>query len=320
MKRRHIGAAVIAGLVAIGSTLAAAADNTPVRIVVPFTAGSGSDEGARFYGNEISKVLGRPVIVDNRPGGSGLVAVRAVLSAPADGTTILLGSNSLVAVNPVTVKDLAYDPFTDLVPLHGLAVSAPGFLTGMDSGINSIEDIVAKYKKTGEPISIGNFSEGYALVSEWLCQTLEIKCTLIRYKGGAQMMTDVIGGRLDLGLNSLSGVIELEKSNRLKVLAITGAGRDKQLPHVPTMIELGYPGFETYVWSSFYMKAGTDPQVLAELAEVIAKVQQSEAAQAYQAQRAGEFLNKGLDDLGNFQTVEYNRFKSIAEKAGIAPK
>ncbi|MEQ6475844.1 tripartite tricarboxylate transporter substrate binding protein [Comamonas sp. wu1-DMT] len=190
------------------------AQGKAIRIIVPFSAGSGSDDGARFYADQLSRTIKRPVIVENKPGASGLLAVKEVIGQPADGNTILLGSNSLISVNPVMVKNLGYDPFKQLLPLHGLAISSPAVLTGNESGINSFSDLTTRYKNSQSPISIGNYSEGYRLVGEWLSQVLNIQSIPVPYKGGAAMVTDVIGNRLDIGLNDITGVAPLEKSKK----------------------------------------------------------------------------------------------------------
>ncbi len=319
MQRRDFGASLLAGASALAFPYIARAQGKAIRIVVPFTAGSGSDDGARFYAEQISKVINRSVIVENRPGASGLIAVRAVLAAPADGDTILLGSNSLIAANPVMVKNLGYDPFKDLAPLHGLGISSAAFVTSIDSPYKSIDDVVAKYKATGQPISVGNYSEGYRLVGEWLAQEVGIKTTPVPYKGGAPMVTDVIGNRLDIALNDITGIAPMEKAKKLRVLGITGNERDKMIPSTPTMKELGYLDFESYVWSSLSMKAGTPADMMKELANAITAVQATEVAKAYQASRAGTFLAKSLGELGEFQRSEYLRFKRVAERANILP-
>lgn len=319
MQRRTFGASLLAGASVLAFPGITRAQGKALRIIVPFTAGSGSDDGARFYAEQISKVLNRPIIVENKPGASGLIAVRSVLSEPADGNTILLGSNSLIAVNPVMVKNLGYDPFKDLSPLHGLGISSAAFVTSNDSPYNSIDDLVAKYKASGKPMSVGNYSEGYRLVGEWLAQEVGIKTTPVPYKGGAPMITDVIGNRLDIALNDITGIAPMEKAKKLRVLAVTGNLRDKMLPNAPTMKELGYPEFETYVWSSLSMKAGTSAGKMKELADAITLVQGTEVAKAYQATRAGTFLAKSLGELGEFQRLEYLRFKRVAEKANILP-
>jgi tripartite-type tricarboxylate transporter receptor subunit TctC len=319
MQRRQLGTALLAGASALAFPSIGRAQGKVMRIIVPFTAGSGSDEGARFYAEQMSRVINRSIIVENKPGASGQIAVRAVLAEPADGNTILLGSNSLIAVNPVMVKNLGYDPFKDLAPLHGLAISAAAFVTGNDSPFNSIADVVAGYKASGRAISVGNYSEGYRLVGEWLAQEVGIRTVPVPYKGGAPMVTDVVGNQLDIALNDITGIAPMAKAGKLRVLAVTGGERDRLLPSAPTMKELGYPAFESYVWSSLSMKAGTPAARMKELAEAISAVQRTEAARSYQAQRAGTFLAKSLDELGSFQQQEYQRFKRVADRAGIAP-
>ncbi|EED67173.1 tripartite tricarboxylate transporter substrate binding protein [Comamonas sp. w2-DMI] len=295
------------------------AQGKAIRIIVPFSAGSGSDDGARFYADQLSRTIKRAVIVENKPGASGLLAVKEVIGQPADGNTILLGSNSLISVNPVMVKNLGYDPFKQLLPLHGLAISSPAVLTGNESGINSFSDLTTRYKNSQSPISIGNYSEGYRLVGEWLSQVLNIQSIPVPYKGGAAMVTDVIGNRLDIGLNDITGVAPLEKSKKIKILAITGKDRDHLLPHIPTMRELGYMEMESYVWSAFSMKMGTPRSVMEDLATAISESQKTKEAKDYQGARAGKFLDKKLEALGLFQRAEYERFRKVAEKAKINP-
>ncbi len=319
MQRRQFSVSLVTGTAALAFPHIVRAQNKVMRIIVPFTAGSGSDEGARFYAEQISKIINRSIIVENKPGASGLLAVRTVLAEPADGNTILLGSNSLIAVNPVMVKGLGYDPFKDLTPLHGLAISAAAFVTSVDSPLRNIADVVNQYKTSGKAISIGNYSEGYRLVGEWLAQETGIKTVPVPYKGGAPMVTDIIGNQLDMGLNDITGVVPMVKAQKLRVLATTGNERDRLLPSTPTMKEQGYSDFESYVWSSLSMKAGTPAGKLKELADAISAVQRTEAARTYQSQRAGTFLNKSLEELGHFQQLEYQRFKRVAEKANIIP-
>lgn len=294
------------------SAQAIAQDNT-IRIIVPFSAGSGSDESTRFYADQMSKLLNKTVMVENKPGASGLIAVQTVLAEPADGNTILLASNSIIAVNPVVNKKLPYDSFKDLEPLHGLGISSPTLIVSPKSPYNSIEDIVKSYKNNKKPFFVGTYSDGYKLVVDWIGQTIDVEISHIPYKGGSQMVTDLIGGRLDFALNDQSGVLTLLASGDVKALAITADQRDPKMPDIPTMKELGYKDFESYVWSSLSVKAGTPKEVKEQLAEVITKIQNSEAGKAYHAKRAGTALSLSLDKLGEFQQKEYQRFKKIAD-------
>jgi tripartite-type tricarboxylate transporter receptor subunit TctC len=322
MKRRHVLSAAAAAAAATLPGLAAAQafPSKPMKILVPFTAGSGADSSSRFYGEQLSKLLGQTVTVENRPGGSGVIAVQAVRQAPGDGHTILMGSNSPAVVNAITVKNLPYDPFKDLRPLYGLAISPVAFAVRADSPFKTIGDVVAAAKKDGKPLQLGNYSAGYQLVAAWLGTASGLPVTHIPYKGGAQMLTDVIGGTLDVGVIDFTGTIELMKGGKLRVLAITSAQRDPGFPAIPTMKESGFPDFETAVWSAFFLKADTPDDVVEKLAGAIEKIMNSDAGKAYHASLPSQPMRMGPKALGEFQLREYQRFKRVADAAGIHPE
>jgi tripartite-type tricarboxylate transporter receptor subunit TctC len=292
----------------------------PMKILVPFTAGSGADSSSRFYGEQLAKMLNQTVTVENKPGGSGVIAVQAVRQAPADGHTILMGSNSPAVVNAITIKNLPYDPFKDLRPLYGLAISPVAFAVKADSPHKTIGDVVAAAKKENRPLQLGNYSAGYQLVAAWLGTASGLPVTHIPYKGGAQMLTDVIGGALEVGVIDFTGTIELLKGGKLRVLAITSPQRDPGFPAIPTMKESGFADFETSVWSAFFMRAETPDDVVEKLAAAIQKVMTSDAGKAYHASLPSQPMMMGPKALGEFQLREYQRFKRVADTAGIKPE
>ena len=327
MKRRTVlSAAAAAAAATFAGSAAAQAQafpNKPMKILVPFTAGSGADSSSRFYGEQLSKLLGQTVTVENKPGGSGVIAVQAARQAPADGHTILMGSNSPAVVNAITIKNLPYDPFKDLRPLYGLAISPVAFAVRADSPYKSINDLVAAAKKGGLPLQLGNYSAGYQLVAAWLGNASGLPVTHIPYKGGAQMLTDVIGGALDVGVIDFTGTIELMKGGKLRVLAITAAQRDPGFPAIATMKESGLPGlgdFETAVWSAFFVRADTPDDAVEKLAAAIEKIMNSDAGKTYHASLPSQPMRMGPKALGEFQLREYQRFKRVADTAGIQPE
>ncbi len=311
--------ALCAALPALAQT-ASSFPNKPLKILVPFTAGSGADTSSRVYGEMVAKMFGQQVVVENRPGGSGLVAVQAVRQAPADGYTILMGSNSPVVVNAVVMKNLPYDPFKDLRPLYGVSISPVAFTVRADSPYKTINDVIAAAKKENRPLQLGNYSAGYQLIAAWLGTASGLPVTHIPYKGGAQMLTDVAGGQLEVGVIDFTGTVELMKGGRVRVLAITGAKRDPAFPNIPTMKESGFPEFETGVWSAFFMRADTPDDIVEKLAAAFHKAMTSEAGRAYQATLPSQPLLMGPKELGAFQLSEYQRFKKVAEMAGIKPE
>ena len=294
--------------------------NKPLKILVPFAAGSGADSASRFYGEQLGKLFNQPVTVENRPGGSGVIAVQAVRAAPADGLTILMGSNSPAVVNAITIKNLPYDPFKDLRPLYGIALSPVAFAVRADSPHKTIADLVAAAKKENRPLQLGNYSAGYQLVAAWLGSATGLAVNHIPYKGGGQMMTDVVGGQLEVGVIDFTGTTELMKGGRLRVLAITAAQRDPQYPNIPTMKESGYADFETSVWSAFFVRAETPTELVDKLADAVQKIMTSEAGRAYHATLPSSAMMMGPKALGEFQLREYQRFKRVADAAGIKPE
>ena len=302
------------------SGTAAAFPNKPIKIMVPFTAGSGADSSSRFYGEQLGKLFNQTVTVENRPGGSGVVAVQAVRAAPADGHMILMGSNSPVVVNAITIKNLPYDPFKDLRPLYGIAISPVAFAVRADSPYKTMADLVAASKKNQQPLQLGNYSAGYQLVAAWLGTASGLPVNHIPYKGGAQMLTDVVGGQLDVGVIDFTGTVELMKGGRVRVLAITADKRDTKYPEIPTMKESGFPDFETAVWSAFFVRAETPDDVVDKLAAAMHKAMTSDAGRAYHATLPSAAMMMGPKELGAFQLKEYQRFKRVADTAGIKPE
>lgn len=299
---------------------AASFPSKPMKVLVPFTAGSGADSSSRFYGEQLGKLFNQTVTVENRPGGSGVVAVQATRQAPADGHTILMGSNSPAVVNAITIKNLPYDPFKDLRPLYGIAISPVAFTVKADSPFKTVGDLVAAAKKENRPLQLGNYSAGYQLVAAWLGTASGLPVTHIPYKGGAQMLTDVVGGSLEVGVIDFTGTIELLKGGRLRVLAITADKRDAKFPDIPTMKESGFPDFETAVWSAFFVRAETPDDVVEKLAAAMQKIMTSDAGKAYHATLPSAAMMMGPKALGEFQLREYQRFKRVAETAGIKPE
>lgn len=312
-----------AALLAATPLVHAQADRYPsktIRIVVPFNAGSGADETSRVYGEIVSKLLGQPVVVENRPGASGVVAIQAVKSAPPDGHTILMASNSPMAVNPVVIKNLPYDPFKDFRPVYGASVGSAAFVVPGDSPHKTINDLIAAARKEKRPLSVGNYSAGYQLIGAWLGTAGNIPVTHVTYKGGAQMVTDVLGKQIDVGVNDFSGVAAMITSGKVRVLALTGGERDAKFPDIPTMKESGFPDFETYVWASFFIRADTPDDITEKLADAMRRALISDEGKAYRATRPGTPLLLGPKELGEFHVREYERFRRVAEAAGIKPQ
>jgi tripartite-type tricarboxylate transporter receptor subunit TctC len=324
MNRRHVLTA-LAGATASALTPAARAQaagypSKPIRFIVPFTPGSGADSGSRAYGEMLSRLLGQSVVVENRPGASGMIAIQAVRSAPADGYTAFVGTNTPMCVLPVLNRNLPYDPFRDFRPVHGFGTGVVAFVVKGDSPHRTLGDVIAAVKRERRPLNIGSYSDGYMLVGAWLGLAAGIEVSHVAYKGGAQLQNDVMGGSLEFGLNDLGGVITHIKDGRLRGLAVSGASRDRMVPQVPTMLELGFAEFETYTFSSLYVRRETPDDITHKLADAVRTVMLSPEGKAYQATQPSAPMMMHTRELGEFQRREFERFKKVAEAAGIQPK
>lgn len=319
-RRRMTQALALGAGLASLNVRAAGFPDKPIRMILPFSPGGGTDESSRAYADELHKLLGVPVIADNRPGASGLVAVNALLSAPADGYTMLVATNSLAAVNPVMRKDLPYDAFKDLQPIHGLLNSAPVISAPLSSGTASLKEMLLRAKKEGRSLSIGNYSEGYQLLAAWIGTLEGVPVVHVPYKGPSPMLVDLVGGRLDFAISDPTSAMELVRTGKLRGVATGGAEREPKMPDMPTVIEQGYPDFETYVWSSLFVRSGTPPEVAKKLSDAVAAALVSPVIQARNANRPGTPMMLALGALGDFQRREYERFRRVADAAGMAPR
>jgi len=290
----------------------------PFRIFVPFTAGSGSDTSARFFGERLAKQFGQTALVENKPGASGIIAVQALLALPADGHAILLASNSPISVNPISIKNLPYNPMTDLAPLAGLSRNMNVWVVNGNSKFNSLKDVVEHSKNNpSKPLSLANYSAGYRLAGEWFTSMTNVKFNHISYKGGAQIFTDLMGDQLDIGIADLGGAAALIKSGKLKALAVSGEKRNPDFPNVPTFVDSGFPEYVNYAWTSFYVKAGTPEAIKKRLIDALVKIRDSKEGADFNKASGADSMPFFGDSMQKFQQDELERFSRIAKAAGI---
>ena len=249
--RRHVLS--LAGLLALGvSANAAAADafpTKPLKILVGYSAGGAVDAIARSVGQRMSAILGQPVIVENKPGAGTNIAVKALITSPPDGYTLLLAANAL-AVNPSLFEPAPYDLERDLTPVASVGRVPVVFTVREGSAIKTLPELVAAAKAKPGSVTVATPGNGSTphLAMELFQHTAGLSMRHVPYKGGAQAITDVLGGHVDVVAVNALEVLPLAKSGKLKVLAVMSTERAAVLPGVPTVAESGYPGFEASVW------------------------------------------------------------------------
>lgn len=294
--------------------------NRPIRVIVGTAPGSSADTGARFFSELLSPVLGQPFVVENRPGGDGVVGILAVKNAPADGYTLLLGSNSPLSVNPVVMKNLPYDPVKDLKPVYGIRKGMNVFVVAPDSPLATLSDLVTAAKNSKQLLNAGTSLANYRISVEWFGMLAGVKFNHIPYKGTAQVMTDVIGHHIDFGFVDRAVAAPLFQYGKLKALAVAGEHRYPGNPDVPTVIESGYPDFESYAWTAFYIRAETPEEVMVPLVKAMQQVMASTAAKEYIYKGGQEPMSLGPEPMRQFQLKELARIRRVVEAVGIKPE
>jgi tripartite-type tricarboxylate transporter receptor subunit TctC len=269
---RTRGAAIlacVASTLLFGATAAFAGDypDHAIRLLVPGAAGGGMDVVARLVANTIGESLKQAVIVENKPGAGGNIAVNQLAKSPPDGYTIVLGQTSQLAINPSLYGNLPYDPIKDFVPVVLLADAPNVVVVPTDSPIKSMADVVTAAKSAPDGLDVTTPGIGTVshLTAELFARSAGIKLRHIPSRGANSALIDVVAGRVPLMLSSIPTALGLIQSGKLRAVAVSAVERSPVLPNVPTIIEQGYPGFNAGTWYGLLVPAGTPPDVVKKL-------------------------------------------------------
>jgi len=322
--RQWLNLAVCLGL-AIGTgaqaqTQAVPYPTKPLKIVVPTSPGSGSDTTARFFGEQLTTLLGQPVLIDNKPGANGVIAAMAVKQAPADGYSLFLATNTHMAVNPSVVKDLPYDPVKDFKPVSGLARGMMIFIASPNSKMNNVSDLVNAAKSSKQKLNVGTYTAGFHLSAEWFSGLAGAPSINVPYKGAPEVFTALMGDQLDWGVSDLIAAIPQVKAGKLKAIAVSGEKRHPDYPEIPTVKESRYADYVNYTWTSIYIRTETPEAVTSKLVDAVKKIMASAAGKAFIAKIGSDPLPLTGDDMRKFQLEETERFRRVALGAGIKPE
>ena len=318
-RRKTLALMTLAAACAIGGAQAQEPyPSKPIRFIVPYPAGGGTDTIARLIGTQLSQRWGQPVVVENKPGASGILGNDLVAKAPGDGYTVLMGITAVVQI-PALYKKVPYR-LEDLTPVSQIAKSADLLMVPRDSGVTTLAQFVDKARAAPGTLNYGTYGNATSshMNGERFKQQAGIAITHIPYQGSGPEMAALLGGQLSLAFVDATAAYPHIKSDKLNILAITGAQRHPALPQVPTMTEAGYPGLEANGWFGMFLPASTPRPIVDKLgAEISAIVQSPE-------------LHKRLTDMGliavgslpgDFKTqVEKDaaHWKSVAESARIS--
>ncbi|HEV7444512.1 MAG TPA: tripartite tricarboxylate transporter substrate binding protein, partial [Steroidobacteraceae bacterium] len=271
-------AAVLAALALADAASAQGAYPTkPIRMIVPFPPGGGTDILSRLVANKLTESAGWQIVVDNRGGAGGNIGLDAAAKAAPDGYTMVMGQTSNLTINPSLYSKLPYDSLRDFTPVSVVASSPIAFMVMAKAPYRTLKDLIAAGKaKPGEVTfaTTGNGTVGH-LTGELIQRIAGVKYVHVPYKGSAQAFPDLLGGRLGFFLASLETAIPQMKAGTIRTLAVTSAQRVPVLPEIPTVAESGYPAFETTTWYGILVPKGTPHGIVARLSTEIVKVLES---------------------------------------------
>ncbi len=292
----------------------------PIRLIVPFPPGGGTDMIARAVAQKMADQNKWSVIVDNRPGAGGNLGVDAVAKADPDGYTLVMGQTSNLAINPTLYKKLPYDPLKDLAPVALVSSSPIVMAVPVNSRFKTFADVVAASKGKPEALTLGYSGNGTVahLAGELAENAAGIQLRHIPYKGAAQAMTDLMGGQIDLYMSSVPTLLGHVRNGKLKVIAITSAQRSAQLPDVPTLAESGFKGFEAVTWFGVLTPANTPAAIVAQINKAINQaLKQPEVADKLRSE-GGEILGGTSEQFSALLRTEVPRWSKIVKDSGAS--
>jgi tripartite-type tricarboxylate transporter receptor subunit TctC len=293
------------------------ADAKTLKFVVPFPPGSGTDTSARYYARKVTELTGQPVVVENKAGANGFIAVRAVLSAPADGTTVFVGSNSTLAVNAALFKQLPYDPVGDFAPLSML-MRAPALMIAPPQLPQAhLADFISAARAQPGAFSYGSGSAGYQLMAELFNDAAKVQIMGVPFKGASEAVTAVASGTVQLAFAEMTSAQELVKSGRIRALAVASDKRSGVLPQVPTASEAGLPGFTAYSWVAAAVNSRTPKEDTDRLAALFTRIANLPETREFYERIGAEVMRGGPQEMRAFQNDEIRLWKRIAAQAKV---
>ena len=299
------------------ASLAQAFPAKPVTFLVPFAAGSATDQLARALGQSITEQTKQAVVVDNKAGASGMIAAQAAARAAPDGYTVLITSNTTHAANGHLYKRLPYDAVKDFAPVTGLGKGGHVLVVNATSTYKAVVDLIAAAKKSPGKLSFGSGSSSSRVAGELFKQLSGTDLLHVPYKSNPLAITDLLGGQIDLMITDTSTGVPQIRAGKLRALGYSTTKRSTQLPDVPTLDEAGVKGYDMGYWFAAYVPAGTPAPIVAKLNELLQRGVKSAAAKVFFDNAGSEPWITTPDELAKFQAAETLKWGKVIKAAGI---
>lgn len=291
----------------------------PMRLIVSYPPGGPTDLVGRTYAAKLQEMWGHPAVVENRPGANGNIAAQLVAKSPNDGYTLLLHASSLI-INPLLYKSPGYDAFADFTPVSLVFDYKLIVVVHPTLPVQTFEDLVKLGK--AKPGSINYASAGGVgapthLSVEMFKQMAGVDFVHVPYQGGSPAVNDLLAGHVQLMFNNPTQSLQYIKTGKLRALATTGTKRMAQAPELPTVAELGYPGYDVGTWFAFWGPAGVPPAVVAKLNEAIAKISAMPDVREQLTANGLNVIGSNAAELSTFQKAEHEKWEKVIKAAKI---
>ena len=311
-----VASALLLSLAAAGAA-AQPYPSRPVRIVVPYPAGQGTDVATRYVAEQLSRAVGQNFVVENRPGAGGNIGSLFVARAPADGHTLLMGTNGTHAAAPFLHPNLGYEPLADFEPIALIGLLPMAIVTTPASPLDSVDKLVAAARARPDALNVAYTTTTSRATLELFRQQAGAPLFGVAYKGSAQAISDLVGGQVEVMMDTIASLRASVTGGKLKAIAVTTAAAGELLPGVRSVAEQGVRGFEITGWNVLYAPRGTPPEALRLLATEVARVM----AQPETRQR---LLQLGIEpqtatgaELARFVAAERDKWGAVIRSANI---
>lgn len=316
-----VALALAAGIAAALPVMAEDYPSRPVTIIVASTPGGGTDIVSRIVGEQLSKQLGQPFVVQNLPGAGSLTGTEVAAKAAPDGYTLQTGLNASMAVNPSLFVHMPYDPIADFAPVGMMAEFPFAVVVSKKFPAHSIKELIALAKEKPGAINYASagIGTGQQLSMELFKLMTGTNFTHVPYRGAAPAYTNVISGQVPVFFDNLASALGQIKGGSVRALAVTSKARSPLLPDVPTVEEAGVPGYTYYTWFGLWAPKKTPQPIIDKLHAELVKAVAAPAVRARIAAVAGETMNMPLAEIEPFLKSEIAKWAKVVKQAGIAP-
>jgi len=289
----------------------------PVRVVVPYPAGQGTDLVTRYVAEQLSRGMGQNFVVDNRPGAAGNIGTQAVARAPADGYTLLMGTNGTHAAAPFLFASPGFDPLADFEPVALIGILPLTIVTGPANPVDSIDKLIAAAKARPDAINVAFTTTTSRATLELFKQKAGAPLFGVAYKGSAQAISDLIGGQVEYMVDTIASLRTTVAAGKLKALAVTSAASGELMPGVRSVAEQGVRGYELTGWNVLYAPKGTPAEVVRVLAAEVSKVMALPDTRQKLLQLGVEPQTATGAELARFVVAERDKWGGVIRAANI---